>query len=120
VGGVLTNTHAGGNLVSDPCLATSSCTVEFRFPKDGNSASICGPLRGAGRGFGRDGREPRGDGRPRRDLGFLIPNQNAARGAGEWQTYDITLVAGMVTVVLNGKEVICRRTFRGPRAGRST
>jgi len=49
--------------------------------------------------------------------GFLIPNENAAKGAGEWQTYDITLVGRLVTVVLNGKEVTCRANIPGRRWG---
>ena len=51
-----------------------------------------------------------------RSLG-MIPNQNAAKGAGEWQTYDITLIGRLVTVVLNGKEVICRQNIPGPTGG---
>jgi hypothetical protein len=39
------------------------------------------------------------------------------KGAGEWQTYDITLVGRMVTVVLNGKQVICRMNIPGPTGG---
>ncbi len=34
--------------------------------------------------------------------GFVIPPVNAAKPAGEWQRFDITLVANRVTVVLNG------------------
>ncbi len=49
--------------------------------------------------------------------GFLIPNENAAKGANEWQTYDIMLVGRMVTVVLNGKEVVCRANIPGPTGG---
>ncbi len=38
--------------------------------------------------------------------GFIVPAVNADKPAGEWQTYDITLIANHVTVVLNGKEII--------------
>src|SRR2546430_11797305 len=46
--------------------------------------------------------------------GFLIPNQNAAKGAGQWETLDITLVGRLVTVVLNGKRIICEAELPGP------
>jgi len=41
--------------------------------------------------------------------GFLQPRVNAASKAGEWQTYDITLVGRIVTVTLNGETVINRQ-----------
>ncbi|HKE90227.1 MAG TPA: family 16 glycoside hydrolase, partial [Gemmatimonadales bacterium] len=34
-----------------------------------------------------------------------------------WQSYDITLVGRMVTVVANGKTVICNREIAGPTGG---
>ncbi len=38
--------------------------------------------------------------------GFVIPPVNAAKPAGEWQKYEITLIANRVTVVLNGKKLM--------------
>jgi hypothetical protein len=38
--------------------------------------------------------------------GFVIPPVNAARPAGEWQKFEITLIANRVTVVLNGKTLM--------------
>ena len=38
--------------------------------------------------------------------GFIIPSVNADKPAGEWQTYDITLIANHVTVILNGTKII--------------
>jgi hypothetical protein len=49
--------------------------------------------------------------------GFLTPNENAAGAAGEWQTYDITLVGRRVTVVLNGKTVISMQNIPGITGG---
>ncbi|TMG80056.1 MAG: DUF1080 domain-containing protein, partial [Betaproteobacteria bacterium] len=49
--------------------------------------------------------------------GFLEPTENAAKPAGEWQSYDITLVGRMVTVVANGKTVICNREIPGITGG---
>jgi hypothetical protein len=40
-----------------------------------------------------------------------------AKDAGEWQSYDITLVGRMVTVVVNGKMVICNEEIPGITGG---
>jgi hypothetical protein len=49
--------------------------------------------------------------------GFLEPTENAAKAAGEWQTYDITLIGRRVSVVLNGKPVITDATIPGITGG---
>jgi len=36
----------------------------------------------------------------------IAPSTDATRPAGEWQTYDITLVGRQLTVVLNGTEIV--------------
>jgi hypothetical protein len=41
----------------------------------------------------------------------------AAKKPGEWQTYDITMVGRMITVVANGKTVICQREIPGITGG---
>jgi len=38
--------------------------------------------------------------------GFIVPAVKADKPAGEWQTYDITLIANRVTVILNGTKII--------------
>jgi hypothetical protein len=40
-----------------------------------------------------------------------------ATQAGQWQTFDITLVGRRVTVVLNGKTIICDREIPGITGG---
>lgn len=45
--------------------------------------------------------------------GFLAPSPEPARTPGVWQTYDITLVGRMVTVVLNGKTIIDNQEIPG-------
>ena len=45
--------------------------------------------------------------------GFIAPSEITAKPAGEWQSYDITLVGRMVTVVANGKTVICNQGNSG-------
>jgi len=46
-----------------------------------------------------------------------VPNENAAKRPGEWQTYDITLVGRLLTVVLNGRTIICQQTIPGITGG---
>jgi hypothetical protein len=115
VAGVLTNTQRGGNLVTDASYTDFKLHVEFRYPPAGNSGVY---LRGRYEAQIEDsaGHEVSTGGLGA-IYGFLIPNENAAKGAGEWQTYDITLVGRLVTVVLNGKEVICRQNIPGPTGG---
>jgi hypothetical protein len=49
--------------------------------------------------------------------GFISPSEIAAKPAGQWQTYDITLIGRMVTVVANGKMVICNQEIPGITGG---
>jgi hypothetical protein len=48
--------------------------------------------------------------------GFVAPTFRATQ-AGQWQTFDITLVGRRVTVVLNGKTIICDREIPGITGG---
>jgi Domain of Unknown Function (DUF1080) len=43
----------------------------------------------------------------------IVPTRNASKSAGEWQTFDITLIENMVTVVLNGVTVIDNKEIEG-------
>ena len=45
--------------------------------------------------------------------GFLTPKLKAAKPAGEWQAFDITLVGYHVTVALNGQTIIERQEIPG-------
>ena len=49
--------------------------------------------------------------------GFISPSVIAAKPAGEWQSYDITLVGRMVTVFANGRKVICDQEIPGITGG---
>jgi hypothetical protein len=49
--------------------------------------------------------------------GFIIPTEMAAKMAGEWQAYDITLIGRMITVVANGKTIICNQEIPGITGG---
>ena len=49
--------------------------------------------------------------------GQVTPVENAALPAGEWQSFDITLVGRTVTVVLNGKTIIDGQEIPGITGG---
>jgi len=118
VAGVLTNARGGANLVTNATYGDFKLHLEFRYPKDGNSGIY---LRGRYEAQVEDSvvtvSSAEATGGLGAIYGFLMPNENAAKGAGEWQTYDITLVGRTVTIVLNGREVICRTTIPGITGG---
>jgi hypothetical protein len=49
--------------------------------------------------------------------GFLAPTPELPRKPAEWQTYDITLIGRMVTVVQNGKTIIDNKEIPGITGG---
>lgn len=115
VNGVLTNPASGVNLMTTQKYDDFKLHVEFKYPAGSNSGIY---LRGRYEVQVEDnyGRVPNSHyigGL----YGFLTPNENAAKPAGEWQTYDITLVGRRVTVVLNGKSVITDALIPGITGG---
>lgn len=115
INGLLTNTASGANLVTERSFTDFKLHVEFRVPKNGNSGIY---LRGRHELQVEDshGMEPLST-HTGGVYGFLTPNENAARPAGEWQTYDVTLVGRRITVVLNGKTVISMQNIPGITGG---
>jgi hypothetical protein len=49
--------------------------------------------------------------------GFLTPSDMVAKDAGEWQSFDITLVGRLVNIVANGKTIICNQEIPGITGG---
>ena len=49
--------------------------------------------------------------------GFIAPNPELPRKAGEWQTYEITLIGRNITVVQNGQTVIDNKEIAGITGG---
>ncbi len=113
--GILRSPHSGANIVTDEVFTDFKLHIEFRYPAGSNSGVY---LRGRYEVQIEDGAEPEP---PNNQLagvyGFLPPNQLAGKQAGEWQTYDITLVGRLVTVVFNGKTVICDAEIPGITGG---
>jgi len=115
IGGLLTNTKSGANLATKQTFTDFKLHLEFRVPKGGNSGVY---LRGRHEVQVED--SPLGE--PSSThlggvYGFLVPNEQAHKGAGVWQTYDITLIGRRVTVVLNGKTIIADQTIPGITGG---
>lgn len=113
--GVLKSPKSGANLVSDASFSDFKLHIEFRYPEGSNSGIY---LRGRYEVQITDSK-----GKAPSDIefggiyGFLTPNQMAAKEAGEWQTYDITLIGRRVTVVANGKPIIIDQIIPGITGG---
>jgi hypothetical protein len=115
VDGVLVNEEVGGNLVTKEKFDDFKLSIEFRYPERSNSGVY---LRGRYEvqiedNYGRDVNDLVIGG----IYGFIEPAVNAAKKAGEWQSYEITLVGRHVTVVHNGIEVISNRPIPGITGG---
>jgi len=113
--GVLSSPKSGVNLRTSRTFGDFKLHIEFRYPKESNSGVY---LRGRYEVQIEDdyGREPYSH-RFSGIYGFVTPSEIVARPAGQWQTYDITLVGRQVTVVANGKMVICNQEIPGITGG---
>lgn len=113
--GVLVNEKVGDNLVTEEKFGDFKLHVEFRYPKGSNSGIY---LRGRYEVQIIDGSGPDPD---FHDIGavygFIAPNENAAKGPDEWQTYEITLVGRRVTILLNGQRIVDRQVIPGTTGG---
>lgn len=113
--GVMKSPKSGANIISDQKFNDFKLHIEFRYPKGSNSGVY---LRGRYEIQVEDswGQEPSSTffgG----IYGFITPNEMAAKAAGEWQTYDVTLVGRKVSVVANGKTIICDQIIPGITGG---
>lgn len=114
--GILTSPRSGANLISEQKFNDFKLHVEFRYQKGSNSGVY---LRGRHEVQIED--SPK-DAHPSSVLfsgvyGFLAPSEIAALGPDKWQTYDITLIGRMVTIVVNGKTVISNQEIPGITGG---
>ena len=114
-GGILTNARTGANLVTQQRFGDFQLHAEFRYPPRGNSGIY---LRGRYEVQIIDA--PQSE--PATDLigavyGFLEPSAIVTNGPAAWNSYDITLVGRMVTIVLNGQTVISNQAIPGITGG---
>ncbi len=112
--GVLKSPASGSNLITDQTFTDFKLHIEFRYPAHSNSGVY---LRGRYEVQVEDGLEEPSNVGIGGIYGFVIPNQRFTKGAGQWQTYDITLVGRRVTVVANGKTIICDQVIPGITGG---
>jgi len=113
--GVLKSPKSGSNLFSDQAFTDFRLHIEFRYPKGSNSGIY---LRSryevqVADSKGLEAADDQFSG----IYGFLSPNENVAKDAGEWQSFDITLVGTTVTVVANGVTVISNQVIPGITGG---
>lgn len=113
--GVLRSPHSGSNLVTNRTFNDFKLHIEFRYPEESNSGVY---LRGRYEVQVMDSKGMK----PSSVLlggvyGFLAPGEMVAKAAGEWQSYDITLIGRMVTIYVNGKKVICNEEIPGITGG---
>ncbi|WP_162418893.1 3-keto-disaccharide hydrolase [Cyclobacterium roseum] len=115
INGILTSKEAGANLISDQKFEDFKLHVEFRYPEGSNSGVY---LRGRYEVQIEDNK-----GTPPSSIyfggvyGFLTPNEMAVKSPGVWQTFDITLIGRRVTIIANGKEIICDQIIPGITGG---
>ena len=113
--GILSSPKSGANLMTKDKFNDFKLHIEFRIPKGSNSGVY---LRGRYEVQVTDskGMEPALD-QMGAIYGFLVPNEMVAKEAGEWNTYDITLIGKLVTIVANGKTVISNQDIPGITGG---
>ncbi|WP_017259111.1 3-keto-disaccharide hydrolase [Pedobacter arcticus] len=114
--GILTSPKAGSNLITEQKFNDFKLHVEFKYGKGGNSGVY---LRGRYEVQIEDSKK---DAHPNSVLfggiyGFLTANEMVAMGPDTWQTFDITLVGRLVTVVANGKTIISNQEIPGITGG---
>ncbi len=113
--GVLSSSASGTDLVTDRAFEDFKLHIDFKYPEGSNSGVY---LRGRYEVQIQDdyGKEPTSvllGG----VYGFLTPAVAAGKPAGEWQSYDITLLGRRITVVLNGQTIIDDKEIPGITGG---
>ena len=113
--GVLKSPKSGSNIRSVQTFNDFKLHIEFRYPKGSNSGVY---LRGRYEVQIEDnkGMEPQST-YLGGVYGFIDPLEMVAKSAGEWQSYDITLVGRLVTIIANGKTIIYKNEIPGITGG---
>jgi hypothetical protein len=113
--GTLISPGNGPELISDAKFQNFKLHVEFNCGKDANSGVYL-------RGRYETQIETESQAEPPSHhtggvYGFLSPSPELPRTADKWQTFDITLLGRMVTVVQNGKTIIDNQEIPGITGG---
>jgi hypothetical protein len=113
--GTLISPGHGPELISDAKFNDFKLHVEFNCERGANSGVY---LRGRYEVQIEDDPVPEGPTmRTGGIYGFIAPSPEQPRRPGEWQTYDITLVGRVVTVVQNGQTIIDKQEIPGITGG---
>lgn len=113
--GAITNQPNSTDLISEQKFKDFKLHIEFKMVEKSNSGVY---LRGRYEvqiqdDFGKEPESRRNGG----VYGFVTPTRNPVKKAGEWQTYDITLIGRHVTVVLNGETIVDNQEIPGITGG---
>jgi len=113
--GIMKSPASGSNIISDRLFNDFKLHIEFRYPAGSNSGVY---LRGR---YEIQIVDSKGKEASRDYLGaiygFIAPHEMLAKNAGEWQSYDVTLVGRLVTLAVNGKTVIFNQEIPGITGG---
>jgi hypothetical protein len=113
--GILKSPHSGSNLVTNRTFEDFKLHIEFRYPPESNSGVY---LRGRYEIQVMDSKGMHAEDNLLGGIyGFISPSEMNAKAAGEWQSFDVTLVGRMVTLFVNGKKVICNQEIPGITGG---
>jgi hypothetical protein len=114
--GDLLNETKGANLRTTRTFDDFKLHIEFNCPENGNSGIY---LRG--RYEVQVEYEPEGTEDPYHSLGaiysFVAPTVKLPRKAGQWETFDITLVGRRVTIVRDGTKTVDNQEIPGITGG---
>jgi hypothetical protein len=114
--GVLTNRKPCVDIISDGKYQNFKLHLEFKLGEPRANSGVY--LRGRYEVQINDdaGKAPESHGMGS-VYGLLTPRSNPSKPAGEWQSYDITLLGRRLTVVLNGETIIDNEEIPGPTGG---
>ena len=113
--GNLVSPGNGPELINDSKFQDFKLHVEFNCPANSNSGVY---LRGRYEvQVETDSIEEPPSHRMGGVYGFLGPSQELARKPGEWQSFDITLIGRIITVIQNGKAIIDNQEIPGITGG---
>jgi hypothetical protein len=113
--GILKSPKSGSNLMTVQKFNDFKLHAEFRYPAGSNSGIY---LRGRYELQIVDSKDQEPSSIYFGGIyGFLTPNENVAKAPGEWQSYDITLIGRRITIVANGKTIICDQIIPGITGG---
>jgi hypothetical protein len=113
--GTLVSPGHGPELITDAKFEDFKLHIEFNCAPKSNSGVY---LRGRYELQIEDDPEPEGPTmRTGGIYGFLAASPEQPRRPGEWQTYDITLVGRVVTVMQNGQTIIDKQEIPGITGG---